>query len=198
MNTGATTTSILLRQFVQEDRPDLFFEIDQRYRPILLGFARRSGFSAEESEDIAQETLMRVAKSAAQFDSSKGRLKSWLFQIARNCVVDAHRSRGRRRYWRGESAIEELALDEDGFEASWERECKATIFRLALEELRATTRTDERTLQAFERVALKQEDAEVVARELEMTAAQVYVAKSRCLLKLRPIVERLIQVYELE
>ncbi|MEQ8763078.1 MAG: sigma-70 family RNA polymerase sigma factor [Planctomycetota bacterium] len=197
MNFHATTTSMLLREYLATDDPASFALIDQRYRPIVQGLARRAGLGSEEAEDVAQETLIRVARSAKHFDSEKARLRSWLFAIARNCLIDAMKARQKRRGWRGDSAVHELAAEPE-VNRWWDRECEAEVLRKAIEELRANTRTDERTIDAFVRFTLDQQPAESIARDLEITVDQVYVAKSRCLVKLRPIVKRLREIYELD
>lgn len=197
MAIDATTTSLLLRQFVEYGNSELFEEIDHRYRPIVQSLARNAGFTSEEAEDVAQETLLRVARNAKRFDSDRSKLKTWLLAIAKRCLVDAHRARAKRQGWRGHSVVDQVASDQK-VDTWWERECQAEIFRRALAELRERSRLDERTLTAFERFALQQEEAGDVARDLEMSVDQVYVAKSRCIVKLRPIVSRLKQIYELE
>ncbi len=197
MVSGTHTTSFLLLEFVESGRPESFQQIDQRYRPIIQGLARRAGLRSDEAEDVAQETLMRLAQNAARFDPARAKLKTWMFAIARRCLVDAHRKRQRVEGWRGDSVVQELA-HEPIVSTWWDRECETEILRRAVDELSATTRMEKRTVEAFRRFALRDQPAEEISRDLEMTIDQVYVAKSRCLMKLRPIVERLRSLYELD
>ncbi len=196
MPSPADTTSLLLLDFVASGRPESFRQIDERYRPILEGLGRRAGLQADGAEDLAQETLIRLAQNATRFDPERAKLKTWMFGIARRCLNEAFRTRQKQAGWRGDSIVQELA-EEPVVSTMWERACEAEILRRAIEELR-TTRTDARTVDAFERFAVKGETAEDIARSLEMTVEQVYVAKSRCLVKLRPIVETLRSLYELD
>ncbi len=195
MVSGSNTTSFLLLDFVESGRPESFQQIDERYRPIVEGLARRAGLQAEEAEDVAQIAMMRLAQTAPNFDRERAKLKTWMFAIARRCVADAFRKLQKNRGWRGDSVVQKLA-QEPVVATWWERECEAEILRRALDELRKKTRTDKRTLEAFERFALRNESAEDIARALDMPVDHVYVAKSRCLVKLRPIVKRLRGLYD--
>jgi RNA polymerase sigma-70 factor (ECF subfamily) len=50
---------------------------------------------AEEARDVAQETFLRVHGALAGFDPQRDFL-NWLYRIARNLAIDAHRRRRRR------------------------------------------------------------------------------------------------------
>lgn len=47
-------------------------------------FFLRSGFSGELSDDLTQETFIRVMKSLATFDAQRGGFRQWVGAIARN------------------------------------------------------------------------------------------------------------------
>jgi len=125
----------------------------------------------------------------------RGRLRAWILTIARNCVIDLHRERARRREQRGLSALDELPGEAE-LEATWDAECERAIVRRALEELRSRSGFDERTVTAFERVAFHHEAPAEVAASLGLTVDSVYAAKSRCVRRLRAIVGELEAVYE--
>jgi DNA-directed RNA polymerase specialized sigma24 family protein len=66
----------------------------------------------------------------------------------------------------------------DVFDEEWQR----AVLDAALAEIRQ--QFDEKTVLAFERYALQEEDAERVASELGLTVNAVYIAKSRVLTRL--------------
>lgn len=70
---------------------DLPEELFQRYYQPVVGFFLRRGFSAEESQDLAQETFLRVFN---KWDSFRGEsaVETWLFQIAANLYKNTLRS----------------------------------------------------------------------------------------------------------
>ena len=51
----------------------------------------RSGMSAGQAEELAQETLLMVWRKAALFDPAKASASTWIFTIARNLRIDAIR-----------------------------------------------------------------------------------------------------------
>jgi RNA polymerase sigma-70 factor (ECF subfamily) len=68
-------------------------ELLERYeRPLSSFLYRQTG--GRDVEDLYQETWIRVARNATEFDQSK-RFSTWLFQIAVNLARDWHRKRAR-------------------------------------------------------------------------------------------------------
>ena len=191
------TTTALLEGLVDPANQKMWLEFDQRYRPILVGLARRLGLSAEDAADAAQETLTRFLKSyrAGKYDRGRGRLGSWIIGIARHSIADLQRTKAARHEERGLSAVQELP-DEAKLSVIWDAECEREILWQGLNQLRQDTKTDARTLQAFEMVAFAGRTPADVAQELGTTTNDVYLAKHRCLKRLRVIVERLNELYE--
>lgn len=60
----------------------------------VTGFARGRG--AEDPEGIANDTFLRAFRALDRFEGGGDELRSWVFAIARNLIVDAHRSSRRR------------------------------------------------------------------------------------------------------
>lgn len=65
------------------------------FRAALLRFVRARVADPHEAEDIVQEVLLRLHRSAGQLREGQ-MLGPWLFQIARHAVIDHYRARGRR------------------------------------------------------------------------------------------------------
>jgi RNA polymerase sigma-70 factor, ECF subfamily len=79
--------------------------------PVLCAFARRAVGDADDAEDIAQESLIKIAARIADFDTSRDGL-SWAFAIA-SFEVKSHLKRiSRRREIAGSTTIEEMAHEE--------------------------------------------------------------------------------------
>lgn len=62
----------------------------------LFGFALNALGDRAEAEDCVQETFIRAWRSRERYDGSRGSVRTWLFAITRNLVIDALRSRSRR------------------------------------------------------------------------------------------------------
>ncbi|EBA15263.1 RNA polymerase sigma-70 factor [Roseobacter sp. SK209-2-6] len=69
-------------------------EIWQQYRGRLQGFMRSKLSNPADVEDLLQEVLLKTVTSR---DSLKdpAKLQAWLFEIARNSIIDFYRRRGR-------------------------------------------------------------------------------------------------------
>ena len=53
----------------------------------MLRFFVFQGASSEEAKDILQDSLVKIVRNAAAFKGS-GPAKAWIWQIARNCLLD--------------------------------------------------------------------------------------------------------------
>jgi RNA polymerase sigma factor (sigma-70 family) len=191
------TTTALLDDLADPANDEVWRQIDSRYRPVLTAFAAQLGLSDDDAADAAQETLHRflTAFRAGRYERGRGRLSSWIIGIARNCVAERKRQTARRREQHGMSAIGEIPGEERQSQM-WEAACQREILRRAVEALSAETRFDDRTIEAFELIAFRQLSAAEVAQRLDMTMNDVYLAKHRCLKRLRELVERITVAFE--
>src|SRR5687767_6763617 len=57
-----------------------------RHRAAIYSFLRRKGFSAEESDDLTQETMIRAYTHLPGFRGAS--MAGWLYRIAANVAVD--------------------------------------------------------------------------------------------------------------
>ncbi len=62
----------------------------------LFGFAVRSLGDAGLAEEAVQETFVRAWRAGERFDPRIGSLRTWLFAILRNVVIDLGRARAVR------------------------------------------------------------------------------------------------------
>jgi len=62
----------------------------------LYGFAVRSLGDAGLAEEAVQETFLRAWRAGDRFDPQIGSMRTWLFAILRNVVIDLGRSRAAR------------------------------------------------------------------------------------------------------
>jgi RNA polymerase sigma-70 factor (ECF subfamily) len=64
--------------------------------PELFRFALRSLGDRGLAEEAVQETFVRAWQAANRFDDALGSLRTWLFAIVRNVVIDLSRARAVR------------------------------------------------------------------------------------------------------
>lgn len=181
----------MLHALHDPDAAGVWDEFDARYRPVLIGFARNLGLDDADAADVAQDTLTRFLEQYrdGKYERDRGRLGAWLVGIARYRILDLHRKHGKRAL-RGESAMVDMD-DEMGLTQVWEEERRKTILRQAMDQLRSSGRSDEKTIRAFEMLFIHSMTPQAVAEELEMTVQGVYVAKSRVAERLQVIVKNI-------
>ncbi|MBB2145642.1 sigma-70 family RNA polymerase sigma factor [Pedobacter sp. LMG 31464] len=63
------------------------------YSGALFGVISRVIQQTEVAEDVLQETFVKIWNSAGSYDSSKGRLFTWMMNVARNLAIDKLRSK---------------------------------------------------------------------------------------------------------
>lgn len=63
------------------------------YSSALYGVVFRIVQKEETAEDVLQEVFLKIWNQFKQYDPSKGRLYTWMMNIARNAAIDKIRSR---------------------------------------------------------------------------------------------------------
>ncbi len=65
-----------------------------KYSSALFGVILRVVNNREIAEEVLQDTFTKIWRNFDSYDSSKGRLFTWLINIARNSAIDATRRKG--------------------------------------------------------------------------------------------------------
>ncbi|CAN5287305.1 sigma-70 family RNA polymerase sigma factor [soil metagenome] len=67
------------------------------YSAALFGVIFRIVQDKETAEDVLQESFLKIWNNSASYDSAKGKLYTWLLNIARNTAIDKTRSKNFRK-----------------------------------------------------------------------------------------------------
>jgi RNA polymerase sigma-70 factor (ECF subfamily) len=170
-----------------------------RYRPMLVSYAQRVGLSGTDAEDVAQLTLVSfcTAYQQGKYDRERGRLRVWLFGIARNQIANWRRRKRSKEVQigdePGESDFFAAVQDEKELETLWDREWREAVMAQCLSEVRREV--EPKTFEAFELFAGKGLPADQVAEKLGMTANAVFGAKRRILRRVRELLPQLEEVW---
>ncbi len=79
---------------MSESDATLMRQLHDDHATVLWGFCLRlTGGDRGRAEDVVQETLLRAWKHRSILDSPPAAVRSWLFTVARNIVIDEWRSR---------------------------------------------------------------------------------------------------------
>ncbi len=82
----------LVASLQKKDEQALEYLYDN-YSPALFGIILQIVDDRETAEDLLQEVFIKIWKNISSYDPSKGRLYTWLLNIARNASIDALRSK---------------------------------------------------------------------------------------------------------
>src|SRR4029078_10010898 len=93
--------------------------------------------SHDRADDLAQETLVRLWRKAAQYDPSRASASAWVYAIARNVRVDAARRDGRAVPWIEDEGIDLDEPERQLLAAEREALVRSMIVSLPEEQLRA-------------------------------------------------------------
>jgi RNA polymerase sigma-70 factor (ECF subfamily) len=172
-------------------------------RTDLLRFARLQLRDGSLAEDVVQETMLAALAGAERF-AQRSSLKTWVFSILRNKIIDAIRGRSREVSLNeafGDEAdlgeVENASFAADGHwdpsvrpgvwadpEASLEQARFWVVFEACLENLPAKTG----------RVFMMREflgfDTDEICKELGMTPSNCWVVLHRARLALRACLEQ--------
>ena len=86
----------------------------------LFGFACNSLGDRELDEEVVQDVFARLWRHAGEYDRRKASVRTWLYSIARNRIVDARRRAAVRPVSVSAQVDEEAWALEDRVSREWE------------------------------------------------------------------------------
>lgn len=180
---GLTTRSSLLQRIKDRRDSESWREFFGIYRPLLYRYARGRGLNREAAEEVVQQCMAVLTEKMPAFEYAreKGGFKCWLRRVANNRINDYYRE---KRLPLARSAdLRRPQQREESSDELWEREWQKKHLKYCLRLIRSSIAPT--TYQAFEYHVLAGWPVEKVAETLNVSADQVYAAKSRITRKLR-------------
>lgn len=86
---------------------DALVALYDEYGRLAFSLAYRILQDATAAEEVVQDAFERVWNNAATFDTSRGKVRTWLMSIVHNRSIDSVRSRQRRR----ETPLDDAPVD---------------------------------------------------------------------------------------
>lgn len=123
----------LIRAVASERSVDAFEVLFRHYGPRVRIYMLRQVRDAQAAEELMQETMMTVWNKAALFDPGRGNVSAWIFRIARNLRIDAHRKDKRPEFDMNDPAF--VKDDAPGADAHMEEVQDAERLHRALAQL---------------------------------------------------------------
>lgn len=94
MGTKLTYEEYELVALLRNKEEDAFTYLYEHYSGALYGVIKQIVGDLELSNDVLQETFVNIWKRMELYDETKGRLFTWMLNIARNAAIDKTRSKG--------------------------------------------------------------------------------------------------------
>ena len=165
-------------------------EFYDRYNGIIRDLGNAKGLTLDECDDLVQEVMLRFFHTSKtfQFEPDIARFRTYFGRIVEGKIIDILRKRMNTKASLSMEEERSLGLGEapdESFDKIFMEHWRAFMLSQAKEILRS--RVDIKTYQAFELFAEQKRDIKRVSRVLDMSANQIYVAKSRCIASLRKI-----------
>lgn len=95
-----------------------FSVLYDNYSKALLGIIKKVIFEEEVAEDVLQEVFIKIWNYRLTYDASKGRIFTWMLNIARNSSIDYLRSKQNKfdeKIQRGENTVYEVNRTISGY-----------------------------------------------------------------------------------
>ena len=195
---SATSTDLLAALRTAGNRT-AWREYVRRFRPVIVRYARRLGIPKDEAEDAAQQTLIAFSEGfrRGQFDRGKGRLRNWLFAIARNQILSYARRRKTREIQVGSGSrttgFFDRLPDDQSLETLWNDEWRDAVIRQCLAQI--AQEVEPKTMEAFGLFVQKEWPAVRVAQHLGMTPNAVFGSKRRVLARLKELLPQMEELW---
>ncbi len=163
-------------------------EFYQTYWRLIYSVALKAGLRQDEAFDCVQETILSIAKQSKKklYDPEQGSFKTWLMNMTRWRINDQFRKRKKDTAmmtgeWENDrnTAVIDRIEDPAGDVLSrlWNTEWKKNVADAALARVKA--QVSPKQFQIFHCYVIKQWDASKVQQQLNVSMAQVYLAKHR-------------------
>jgi RNA polymerase sigma-70 factor (ECF subfamily) len=94
LNTKTTYSEQELVALLQQRTDQSFGYLYDNYSGALLGIVGSIVSDQETARDVLQEVFVNIWKKIGSYDPTKGRLFTWMMNVARNAAIDKIRSRG--------------------------------------------------------------------------------------------------------
>lgn len=90
---NANTVEEILVSKLKDGDTKAMAQLYNMYAGALMGIISRIVKFDEVAEDVFQDTFVKIWKSIDQYDPSKGRLFTWIANLAKNTAIDQVRSK---------------------------------------------------------------------------------------------------------
>ena len=132
MGTSTTYTELELVSLLKNRDNKAFGYLYDNYSASLYTIISQIVNDVELANDVLQEVFINIWRKIESYDSTKGRLFTWMLNIARNASIDTLRSKGyqnsrknqvlpEREGWNIDNQMSQMNVDNIGFKKVLEK-----------------------------------------------------------------------------
>ena len=186
-----TRASLILRLQNAEDMA-AWDEFVSLYLPVIGRVAVRRGLQPADADNVAQEVLLRVARSISSWlaRADRGPFRAWLRTIARNETVSLLTRQATRPFVQFDSRVDGTAenLVDHDLDSELDLDYQREVFLWAAEQVREAVA--EKTWQAFWLTQIEGLSVAEVAQRLNVRPGHIYFGRSRVMHRLKQIIQQ--------
>ena len=93
-NTSVIYNEEELVLLLKQQSREAFNYLYRQYGPVLYGVISKVVYDEQTAQDVLQDVFVKIWNNIEQYDARKGRLYTWMINIARNASIDKLRSKG--------------------------------------------------------------------------------------------------------
>lgn len=180
MKTNGFTEDELVALLKNKDAK-AFDVLYNNYSSSLFGVISRIIPAEEIAQDILQDVFVKIWKSTDMYDKSKGRLYTWMLNIARNSAIDYSRSR------QFKSETKNQDIDNSVYEVNNQKSSTFNTDIIGLKEEVTKLKDDYRIL--IDLIYFKGFTQEETARELNIPLGTIKTRVRAAILELRKTIK---------
>lgn len=183
---GITTDKTLLER-LRGGNNIYWDEFYRKYRPFLLHIGGKFGLKAEDCEDLIQRTMLNLfkGKNSFEYSSERGKFRNYLWTIVRHEAAAIRSNADIKVFSKMNANIPDAAIERE-FDLQWRK----SLLEEGMEILKNSV--EQTTFEAFYMNVVQNRPVEDIAFALGLSVSYIYVAKKRCMDRLRCIVEELL------
>jgi RNA polymerase sigma factor (sigma-70 family) len=79
---------------LKQQSRDAFNYLYRQYSGVLYGIIHKIVFDDQIAQDVLQEAFVKIWQNVDKYDARKGKIYTWMLNVARNAAIDKLRSKG--------------------------------------------------------------------------------------------------------
>jgi RNA polymerase sigma-70 factor (ECF subfamily) len=166
---------------LKERKPDAITYLYDNYSQALFGVIDRIIQSEEISNDVLQESFVKIWKNIENYSREKGSLFTWMLNVCRNTAIDETRSRQYKKQLQNQN------IEDSVHSVNHSKQVLQNIDHIGLKEVVAKLRPEQKIL--VDKIYFEGYTQEEVSKELEIPLGTVKTRIRAAIMHLRGVLK---------